>query len=61
MQSGTITSITADLGATSHCGNKTDPFIITGKLSRKVFHIPLGQTAKATHTAKLINEVHKPA
>ena len=61
VQRGKIPSIIADSGATSLSGNETDPFIITDKLLTKVFHTPLGQVAKAMHTAKLIYQVQEPA
>ena len=59
MHAGKILSITVVSGATSHCGKATDPFIHTGQASQKIFHTPLGRTARATHTEKLMHNMRK--
>ena len=50
-----------DSGATSHCGRQGDDFEPTEELSHKVFHLPNGDTAKASTRAKLHLKLRDPA
>jgi hypothetical protein len=50
-----------DSGATSHCGRTGDNFEPSDELSHKVFHLPNGNTAKASTKAKLHHKLREPA
>ena len=50
---GTITSSISDTRATLSADLEGDPFIKANELSRKIFHLPNGITAKATRVSKL--------
>jgi len=50
-----------DSGATSHCGRYGDDFEPSEELSHKVFHLPNGNTAKASTRAKLHLKLRDPA
>ena len=54
-------SLVANSGATSHHGKVSNPFLHKGKLSTKIFHTMLGQTARESKAAKLIHNVHELA
>ena len=50
-----------DSGATSNCGMVGDSFIPTDEVSSKIFHMPTGDTTKASTIAKLHHKVREPA
>ncbi len=58
---GTIPSAISDTGATSTAGALHDPFHTTTEPSTKVFLLPTGGTAQATHIAQLMLDVRAPA
>ena len=58
---GTISSAISDTGATSTAGTLHDPFDTTTVPSTKVFLLPTGGTAHATHLAQLQLNVRAPA
>eukprot|EP00804_Cyclotella_cryptica_P004958 CCRYP_014075-RA/>CCRYP_014075-RA protein AED:0.08 eAED:0.06 QI:0/0/0/1/1/1/2/0/1100 len=58
---GTIPSAISDTGATSTAGALHDPFHSTTKPSTKVFLLPTGGTAQATHISQLMLNVRAPA
>jgi hypothetical protein len=58
---GTIPSAISDTGATSTAGALQDPFHSTTVPSTKVFLLPTGGTAHATHISKLLLDVCAPA
>jgi hypothetical protein len=58
---GTIPSAISDTGATSTAGTLHDPFDTTTVPSTKVFLLPTGGTAHATHLAQLLLNVRAPA
>eukprot|EP00804_Cyclotella_cryptica_P009373 CCRYP_018077-RA/>CCRYP_018077-RA protein AED:0.09 eAED:0.09 QI:0/0/0/1/1/1/2/0/1069 len=58
---GTIPSAISDTGATSTAGALHDPFHSTTKTSTKVFLLPTGGTAQATHISQLMLNVRAPA
>ena len=58
---GTIPSAISDTGATSTAGTLHDPFHTTTEPSTKVFLLPTGGTAYATHLSQLLLDVHAPA
>eukprot|EP00804_Cyclotella_cryptica_P015599 CCRYP_003604-RA/>CCRYP_003604-RA protein AED:0.37 eAED:0.36 QI:0/-1/0/1/-1/1/1/0/403 len=57
---GTIPSAISDTGATSTAGALHDPFHSTTEPSTKVFLLPTGGTAQATHISQLLLNVHAP-
>ena len=57
----TYSSAVFDSGATSHCGREEDNFIPTNNPSHKNFHLPTGQTTKASKEAKLHHKLREPA
>eukprot|EP00804_Cyclotella_cryptica_P002817 CCRYP_009355-RA/>CCRYP_009355-RA protein AED:0.29 eAED:0.33 QI:0/0/0/1/0.66/0.5/4/0/552 len=54
-------SVISDTGATSTAGARHDPFHSTTKPSSKVFLLPTGGTAQATHISQLMLNVRAPA
>ena len=58
---GTITSAISDTGATSTAGKGGYPFRLSNHPSDKVFHLPIGGTARASVKAKLMHELREPA
>ena len=58
---GTIPSAISDTGATSTVGTLFDPFHTTTEPSNKVFLLPTGGTAHATHLSQLLLDVRAPA
>ncbi len=58
---GTIPSAISDTGATSTAGTLYDPFHTTTEPSNKVFLLPTGGTAHATHLSQLLLDVRAPA
>eukprot|EP00804_Cyclotella_cryptica_P024317 CCRYP_015305-RA/>CCRYP_015305-RA protein AED:0.21 eAED:0.21 QI:0/0/0/1/1/1/2/0/741 len=58
---GTIPSAISDTGATSTAGALHDPFHSTTAPSSKVFLLPTGGTAHATHISQLLLNVRAPA
>jgi hypothetical protein len=58
---GTIPSAISDTGATSTAGTLHDPFHTTTVPSTKVFLLPTGGTAHATHLSQLLLDVRAPA
>jgi hypothetical protein len=56
-----IPSAISDTGATSTAGTLHDPFCTTNEPSNKVFLLPMGGTAQATHLSQLLLDVHAPA
>ncbi len=58
---GTIPSAISDTGATSTAGAMHDPFHPTTVTSTKVFQLPTGGTAQATHLSQLLLDVRPPA
>ena len=50
-----------DSGATSNCGMVGDNFILTNEVSSKIFHMPTGDTTKASTIAKLHHKLREPA
>jgi hypothetical protein len=58
---GTIPSAISDTGATSTAGTLHDPFHTTTVPSTKVFLLPTGGTAQATHLSQLLLDVRAPA
>ena len=58
---GTIPSAISDTGATSTAGTLHDPFHTTTAPSTKVFLLPTGGTAHATHLSQLLLDVRAPA
>eukprot|EP00804_Cyclotella_cryptica_P014430 CCRYP_004768-RA/>CCRYP_004768-RA protein AED:0.58 eAED:0.42 QI:0/-1/0/1/-1/1/1/0/142 len=58
---GTIPSAISDTGATLTAGALHDPFHSTTKPSTKVFLLPTGGTAQATHISQLMLNVRAPA
>ena len=58
---GTIPSAISDTGATSTVGTLYDPFHTTTEPSNKVFLLPTGGTAHATHLSQLLLDVRAPA
>jgi hypothetical protein len=57
----TIPSAISDTGAKSTAGALHDPFHSTTVPSTKVFLLPTGGTAQATHISKLLLDVRAPA
>lgn len=58
---GSIPSAISDTGATSTAGAVHDPFHSTTQPSTKVFLLPTGGTAQATHISQLMLNVRAPA
>jgi hypothetical protein len=58
---GTIPSAISDTWATSTAGTLYDPFSTTTVPSTKVFLLPTGGTAHATHLSQLLLDVRAPA
>eukprot|EP00804_Cyclotella_cryptica_P030007 CCRYP_013455-RA/>CCRYP_013455-RA protein AED:0.62 eAED:0.47 QI:0/-1/0/1/-1/1/1/0/150 len=58
---GTIPSAISDTSATSMAGTLHDPFHPTTVPSTKVFLLPTGGTAQATHLSQLLLDVRAPA
>jgi len=58
---GSIPSAISDTGATSTAGTVHDPFHSTTQPSTKVFLLPTGGTAQATHISQLMLNVRAPA
>jgi hypothetical protein len=58
---GMIPSTISDTGATSTAGAFHDPFHSTTEPLTKVFLLPTGGTAQATHTSQLLLNVRAPA
>eukprot|EP00804_Cyclotella_cryptica_P020437 CCRYP_014425-RA/>CCRYP_014425-RA protein AED:0.04 eAED:0.02 QI:0/0/0/1/1/1/2/0/1218 len=58
---GSIPSAISDTGATSTAGTLHDPFHSTTQPSTKVFLLPTGGTAQATHISQLMLNVRAPA
>lgn len=58
---GSIPSAISDTGATSTAGAVHDPFHSTTQPSTKVFLLPTGGTAQATHSSQLMLNVRAPA
>ena len=50
-----------DSGATAHCGRVGDGFEPSNEISHKVFHLPNGDTAKASTQAKLHLQLRESA
>ncbi len=50
-----------DSAATSHVGTKHDPFILTGRTSKKIFQIPDGTRTAASTISELVHNVCQPA
>eukprot|EP00804_Cyclotella_cryptica_P021899 CCRYP_000854-RA/>CCRYP_000854-RA protein AED:0.35 eAED:0.33 QI:0/0/0/1/1/1/2/0/417 len=58
---GTIPSAISDTSATSTAGTLHDPFHSTRVPSTKVFLLPTGGTAQATHLSQLLLDIRAPA
>ena len=58
---GSIPSAISGTGATSMAGTLHDPFRTTTTLSTKVFLLPTGGTAQASHISQLLLDVCAPA
>ena len=57
----TVTPAAFNLGATSNCGLASDPYIEMGTKTKKIFHLPNGDTAPASIQAKLKHAVRELA
>ena len=58
---GSIPYVVYNLGTTSSCGQKDDPFITVGERAHKTFHIPTGEVAEATEKMLIYHKVQEPA
>ena len=54
-------SIMADLGATSNCGQSSNPVVCTSIPFAKIFQMPLGQKAQTSKQANLLQPMKEPA